>query len=59
MRQHHDPDDLHDQDLDGENLDDEFGRSVYQGTGLSVRALTAAQLQRFLAAHAGQPARLV
>jgi Nuclease-related domain len=56
MRQHHDPDDLHDQDLDGENLDDEFGRSVYQGTGLSVRALTAAQLQRFLAAHAGQPA---
>jgi hypothetical protein len=59
MRQHHDPDDLHDQDLDGENLDDEFGRSVYQGTGLSVRALTAAQLQRFLAAHAGQPARLL
>jgi hypothetical protein len=59
MRQHHDPDDLHDQDLDGENLDDEFGRSVYQGTGLSVRALTAAQLQRFLAAHADQPAQLL
>jgi hypothetical protein len=59
MRQHHDPDDLHDQDLDGENLDDEFGRSVYQGTGLSVRALTAAQLQRFLAAHADQPAELL
>jgi hypothetical protein len=59
MRQHHDPDDLHDQDLDGENLDDEFGRSVYQGTGLSVRALTAEELQRFLAAHADQPAQLL
>jgi hypothetical protein len=59
MRQHHDPDDLHDQDLDGENLDDEFGRSVYQGTGLSVRALTAAQLQQFQAAHADQPAQLL
>jgi hypothetical protein len=59
MRQHHDPDDVHDEDLDGENLDDEFGRPVYQGTGLSVRALTAAQLQRFLDTHAGQPARLL
>ena len=57
MRQHHDPDDLHDQDLDGENLDDEFGRPVYEGTGLSVWALTAEELQRFLDAHAGQPAQ--
>jgi hypothetical protein len=59
MRQHQDPDDFHDEDLDGENLDDEFGRPVYQGTGLSVRALTAAQLQRFLDAHAGQPAQFL
>jgi hypothetical protein len=59
MRQHQDPDDFHHEDLDGEKLDDEFGRSVYQGTGLSVRALTAAQLQRFLDIHAGQPAQLL
>jgi hypothetical protein len=59
MRQHQDPDDFHDQDLDGENLDDEFGRPVYQGTGLTVRALTAEELQRFLDAHAGQPAQLL
>jgi hypothetical protein len=30
MRQHHDPDDLHDQDLDRDD-EDEFGRPVYQG----------------------------
>jgi Nuclease-related domain len=59
MRQHQDPDDFHDEDLDGENLDDEFGRPVYQGTGLTVQALTAEELQRFLDAHAGQPARLL
>jgi hypothetical protein len=59
MRQHHDPDDFHDEDLDGENLDDEFGRPVYQGTGLTVRALNAEELQRFLDAHAGQPAQLL
>jgi hypothetical protein len=59
MRQHQDPDDFHDEDLDGENLDDEFGRRVYQGTGLTVQALTAEELQRFLDAHAGQPARLL
>jgi Nuclease-related domain len=54
MGQHPDPDDFHDQDLD-----DELGRPVYQGDGLTVRELTAAELQRFLDAHAGQPARLV
>jgi hypothetical protein len=59
MRQHQDPDDFHDEDLDGENLDDEFGRPVYQGTGLTVRALTAEELQRFLDAHTGQPAQFL
>jgi Nuclease-related domain len=57
MRRHHDPDDLHDQDLDRDD-EDEFGRPVYQGTGLTVRELDAEELQRFLA-HAGQPARLL
>ena len=56
---HQDPDDFHHEDLDGENLDDEFGRPVYEGTGLSVRALTGEELQRFLDAHASQPARLL
>jgi Nuclease-related domain len=59
MGQQHDPDDFHDEDLDGENLDDEFGRPVYQGTGLTVRELTAEELQRFLDAHAGQPAQFL
>jgi hypothetical protein len=57
MGQHQDPDDVHHEDLDGEHLDDEFGRPVYEGTGLSVRALTGEELQWFLDAHAGQPAR--
>src|SRR5215218_7026086 len=61
MRQH--PDDFHDQDLDpygGDNDDLEaLGTPVYQGTGLSVRALTAEELQRFLDAHHDQPARLL
>jgi hypothetical protein len=52
MRQHHHPDEFHDEDKDLEEL----GTPVYQGTGLSVRALTAAQLQRFLDAHHSQPA---
>ncbi len=54
MRQYPDPDDFHDEDLD-----DDFGRPVYQGGGLTVRELDAEQLQRFLDAHAGQPARLL
>jgi hypothetical protein len=37
----------------------ELGTPVYEGTGLSVRALTAEQLERFLQAQHGQPARLL
>jgi hypothetical protein len=64
MRQHQDPADFHDEDLnrydDGGDQDlEELGTPVYQGTGLSVRALTAEELQRFLDAHTGQPARLL
>ena len=54
MGRHHDPD-----DLDHQDLDDDLGRPVYHGDGLSVRELTAKELQRFLDAHAGQPARLL
>jgi hypothetical protein len=61
MRQHHDSDD-YDEDLDRyddeEDLE-ELGTPVYQGTGLSVRALTAEELERFLDAHADQPAELL
>jgi hypothetical protein len=56
MRQHQDPDDYEDEDE--EDLE-ELGTPVYQGTGLSVRALTAEELQRFLDAHQGQPAELL
>jgi hypothetical protein len=55
MRQHPDP--YEDED-DEEDLE-ELGTPVYQGTGLSVRALTAEELQRFLDAHHGQPAELL
>jgi hypothetical protein len=54
MRQHPDPDEYEDE----EDLE-ELGTPVYQGTGLSVRALTAEELQRFLDAHQGQPAELL
>jgi hypothetical protein len=37
----------------------ELGTPVYEGTGLSVRALTAEELDRFLQAHAGQPSQLL
>jgi hypothetical protein len=62
MRQH--PDDFHDEDLyrpydDDKEDPEELGTPVYQGSGLSVRALTADELQRFLDAHAGQPAQLL
>jgi hypothetical protein len=50
----YDPDDLEADDLDD---DEEFGTVVYEGTGLTVRALTAEQLARFLDAHAEEPAR--
>jgi hypothetical protein len=53
MRQHHDHYEDEEEDLE------EFGTPVYQGTGLSVRALTAEELQRFLDAHQGQPAELL
>jgi hypothetical protein len=65
MRQHPDPDDYEDLDRyhdDGDEDDEdleELGTPVYQGTGLSVRALTAEELQRFLDAHADKPAELL
>jgi hypothetical protein len=43
-----DPDDL-----------EQLGRLIYQGDGLQVRGLSEEDLARFLAAHTGQPARLV
>jgi hypothetical protein len=52
MRQHPDPP----EDEDEDDLE-ELGTSVYQGSGLSVRALTAEELQRFIDAHHGQPGR--
>ena len=64
MRQHQDPNKFHDEDLDRyddeeeEDLE-ELGTPVYQGSGLTVRALTAEELQRFLDAHHDQPARLL
>jgi hypothetical protein len=52
MSQHPDP------DKDGEDLE-ELGTPFYQGNGLSVRALTAEELQQFLDAHADQSAELL
>jgi Nuclease-related domain len=49
MGQHPDP--YEDEDPE------ELGTTVYEGSGLSVRALTAEQLQQFLDAHPGQPAQ--
>jgi hypothetical protein len=56
MRQHPDPDPYEDEEE--EDLE-ELGTPVYQATGLSVRALTAEELQRFLDAHHNQPAELL
>jgi hypothetical protein len=47
-------------DADPEGYEDEdgleaLGTPVYEGSGLSVRALTAEEVQQFLAAHGGQP----
>jgi hypothetical protein len=56
MRQHPEPDP--DSYEDEEDLE-ELGTPLYQGSGLSVRALTAEELQRFLDAHQGQPAELL
>jgi hypothetical protein len=60
MRPH--PDDFHHEDpgrYDDEEDLEELGTPVYQGTGLSVRALTTEELQRFLDAHHDQPAELL
>src|SRR5215211_7664410 len=56
MGQHPDPDP---NPYEDEEDPEELGTPVYQGSGLSVRALTAEELQRFLAAHADQPAQLL
>jgi Nuclease-related domain len=54
MRQQPDPDrDEHEEDLE------ELGTPVYEGSALSVSALTAEELQRFLDAHNSQPAQLL
>jgi hypothetical protein len=51
MRQQPDPEPYEEeQDLE------ELGTPVYEGSGLSVRALTAEELQQVLDAHVGQPA---
>ena len=47
-----------DPDKDEDDLE-ELGTPFYQGNGLSVRALTAEELQQFLDAHADQPAELL
>jgi hypothetical protein len=63
MRQYPDPDDYEHQDLDHNHDSDqepeELGTPVYQGSSLSVRALTAEELQLFLDAHHGQRAQLL
>ena len=61
MRQHPDPDDYQHEDLGQYRNEDpeELGTPVYQGSGLSVRALTAEELQWFLDANADQPAQLL
>jgi nuclease-like protein len=56
MGQHADPDPDDDEDQDNP---EEFDTPVYQGTGLSVRALTAEELQRFLDSQADQLAELL
>jgi hypothetical protein len=54
MYQHQPPDpDPNDEDLE------RLGEPLYQGDSLQVRGLTEEELARFLATHAGQPARLV
>jgi hypothetical protein len=58
MRQHQGPDDYHHGNLEDEDLEI-LGRPVYQGTGLTVRELNAEELQRFLDAHADQPAEFL
>jgi hypothetical protein len=54
MGQHPNPD----PDKDEDDLE-ELGEPFYQGDCLSIRALTAEELQQFLDAHADQPAELL
>jgi hypothetical protein len=54
MGQHPNPD----PDKDQDDLE-ELGTPFYQGTGLSVRALTAEELQQFLDIHADQSAEVL
>jgi hypothetical protein len=54
MGQHPNPD----PDKDEEDLE-ELGTPFYPGNGLTVRALSAEELQQFLDAHADQPAELL
>ena len=54
MGQHPNPD----PDKDEEDLE-ALGTPFYQGNSLSVRALTAQELQQFLDAHADQPTQLL
>jgi Nuclease-related domain len=58
MGQQPNPDPDRDPDKDEENLE-ELGTPFYQGSGLTVRALSAEELQHFLDAHADQPAELL
>jgi hypothetical protein len=58
MGQHPNPDPDPDPDKDEDDLE-ELGTPFYQGNGLTVRALSAEELQQFLDAHHGQPARLL
>jgi hypothetical protein len=53
MYQHQPPDPDPNDDLE------QLGQPIYQGDGLEVRGLTEEDLARFLAAHTGQPTRLV
>ena len=56
MGQHSNPNPDRNRD---EQEPEELGALFYQGNGLSVRALTAEELQQFLDAHADQPAELL
>jgi hypothetical protein len=58
MGQHPDPDPDPDPDKDEDDLE-ALGTPFYQGNGLTVRALSAEELQQFLDAHTDQPAEVL
>jgi hypothetical protein len=58
MGQHPNPDPDPDPDKNEDDLE-VLGTPFYQGTGLSVRALSAEELQQFLDAHTDQPAEVL